>query len=129
LSFKRHDLIDSKAEAAKEYDIVICNNVLQHFPEHTRELILVNILENLQDRGTLALETDHLFFNSEEEEKWLAPYYKWKKHLKKFGLKQATIKNSRTLWGSNVVFRYEKNRNKFKDGTYRIRNEKLEKKR
>lgn len=126
MDFKQHDIISGPAEKQKQYDVAVCNNVLQHFPKHTRELILTNILTNMEDGGILALENNHLEFKDDEEKKWLSPYYKWKKDLACFGLTAKKIENKYT-YGKQpiIVFQYNKKGNKFRDKNFAIRNKKL----
>jgi chemotaxis methyl-accepting protein methylase len=128
MDFKRHDLINSRA-SEKTYDVVICNNVLQHFPRHTRELILIHILENLKDGVVLTFERNLFSFQSDTEQEWLDPYYKWKKNLSRFGLMVDRIENKHSLLKMPVVvYRYHDGKNKFKNGEYAIRDGKLVKK-
>jgi chemotaxis methyl-accepting protein methylase len=125
MKFKQHDLLRGPAEADKQYDVIVCNNVLQHFPPATRELILANLLANLADGGILALERDHLEFNDAEEKAWLAPYYRWKKDLARFGLAAKKIEQETAGWGWPVtVFEYKRKKNKFRDKKIASRNNK-----
>lgn len=120
MDFKQHDIISGPVEAEKKYSTTVCNNVLQHFPRHTRELILLNILQNLEDGGTLALEKNHREFYSKNEEEWLKPYYKWKKSLNKFGLTPIKIGDNEV-----TVFKYNEKNNPFRKNKYALRDKKL----
>lgn len=125
MSFKQHDAINGPAEEQKQYDVAVCNNVLQHLPRHTREVMLINILANLRDGGILALEQNHFSFSGNDEKEWLLPYYKWKRDLARFGLTSRRLGNRYTLGESPVtIFEYRRKKNRFRDGRFAIRGKK-----
>lgn len=127
LSFAVHDIIDGPIQTSKAYDLAICNTVLQHYPEWTRELILINMLKNLKDGGILALEHNEVldgFGSTPERIAWLRPYYQWKETLDKFGLHKEKIEPE-GFWLPMTVYRYNQSQNSFKGRNYGVRNQSL----
>jgi chemotaxis methyl-accepting protein methylase len=90
VTFDLHDIIDEPV--AGEYNIALINNVLNHYPERTREQILENVLKSLKAGGYLVLEHT-MSPMSDEEREWLGPYNDWREDFaEKFNLKEIPIK-------------------------------------
>ncbi len=107
MDFQVHDIVSWPFWEEKR-DVIICNNLLQHFTTITRNKVIKNILSNLKEWWILALEHNHFSFRDKEEEKWLTPYYRWKKMLWKHWLYEERIENLDTPWKSPVIiYRYK----------------------
>lgn len=88
--FVSHDLIDKPAEG--NFSIVLMNNVLNHYPQETREKIVKNALSSLRPGGFLVLEHT-MRPRTEGEEDWLVPYNKWRDEFaEKFDLEEVAVK-------------------------------------
>lgn len=109
LSFLKHDIINGPLETDKQYDIVICNNVLIHYRDWERNLILTHSLANLKDKGVLGIESSvwTSFDSSENVRNWVRKYFKWiNRSFSRFGLKPEESKipdddKPVTLWRYN----------------------------
>lgn len=122
VEFSVHDIIDSPFHQ-NEYDVVFCNNLLMHYPAHTRELIVIHLLKSLKDGGMLALEYEEMLGGmggTAERTRWLAPYNKWKSDLGRFGLTLVP-----DVFFSQRIYRYSKPTNSFDDGEWVIRDGQL----
>ena len=129
LSFSTHDIIDGPFQPRTQapYNLTICNNVLLHYPAWTRELALLNMLENLSDGGVLALEHNEWLGGigmTGERASWLAPYYEWKETLSRFGLQKEELKPEGS-WMPLTIYRYDSKTNPYKGKTMAIRNMQL----
>lgn len=93
INFLLHDVIDIPVKG--QFDIVLMNNVLNHYPEETRRKILKNVLASLKPGGFLVLEHTMGPMNDTERE-WLMPYNEWReKFAEEFGLEEIGVK---TRW-------------------------------
>lgn len=122
VEFSVHDIIDSPFRQ-NGYDVVFCNNLLMHYPVHTRELIMIHLLRSLKDGGMLALEYEEMLGGiggTVERTRWLAPYNKWKSDLGSFGLTLVP-----DVFFSQRIYRYTKSANIFDNGEWVIRDKKL----
>jgi chemotaxis methyl-accepting protein methylase len=129
LAFSTHDIIDGPflPNNKAEYDLALCNNVLQHFPAWTRELMLLHILENMKDGALLVLEHNELLYGlgmTQERVAWLKPYYDWKETLDRFGLQKEKIEPECLLLPM-TVYRYDPTKNPYKGKHYAIRDKAL----
>ncbi len=80
IDFKIYDIL-RKPHFKEKFDIIVLNNILMHYPEKTRERILENALEILKEGGFLLVEPEEHYFYNQEREKWLTPYYQWRKKI------------------------------------------------
>lgn len=122
VNFSQHDIIDRPFPRLNK-DIIVCNNLLQHYPKHTRSLILIHLLRSLKDGGVLALEHDEMLGGlgfTPERFAWLAPYYEWKKDLSEFGLSLMP-----GFFPSQRLYRYSRNQDIYASGDYALRNGEL----
>ena len=74
-SFEAHDMLDGPVEG--QYNIVIMNHVLIHYPANTAERILTNALKSLRPGGFVVLESKMSPMNDHERD-WLTPYNDWR---------------------------------------------------
>src|SRR3989338_7474289 len=90
ITFVLHDVIDTPVEG--RFDLVLMNNVLNHYPEDTLAKILKNILASLKPGGFLIIEPIMRPMNDREKE-WLEPYNDWRERFAhKFGLEEIAVK-------------------------------------
>ena len=75
VEFVRHDIV--QGPVAGKFDVVLVNNVLQHYPQAAREQIVRNMLASLKPGGLLVMERTKNPISSDEA-KWLNPYNKWR---------------------------------------------------
>lgn len=86
-SFMLHDMLEGPYRKG-EFDIAVMSNVLLHYPEKGREIILKNALSSLRHRGVLALESKMRPIRAEEVD-WLLPYNEWRDRItEKFPLQE-----------------------------------------
>lgn len=89
--FQIHDIIDGPPPG--KYDIVVMNNVLLHYPEKTREMMLRNALASLRPGGFLVLEC--ALFPLPNEERWRGPYNEWRREFaERFSLEEISVGDS-----------------------------------
>jgi len=120
--FSQHDIIDSPF-SGNGYDAVFCNNLLLHYPEHTRALILSNLLKALRSGGVVALEHNEMLggiAGSTERTAWLKPYYVWKEHLESFGLT-----HMEGISPSQRLYRYREKDNAYAGKNWALRDRQL----
>ena len=90
INFVLQDIIDKPVEG--NYEVALINNVLNHYPEATREKILKNVIASLKPGGYIVLEHTMSPLN-QKEEKWLNPYNEWRSRFaEKFCLKEIGVK-------------------------------------
>lgn len=116
INFYVNDIIDRPfSKHGQLYDVIICNNVLYHYPASTRDVIIINLLENIKDGGILVLENierNGLSDNRNLEalrENLLKPYFAWRETFGEFGLRQEKIENDSFITPLNI-YRYQGNR-------------------
>lgn len=94
ISFEEHDIIDSPVDG--QYDLVVMNHVLIHYPPPMCDQILKNALSSLKPGGILVLE--HTLVPRENEKEWLGPYNRWRDNItEKFPLEEVETK----IWYSD----------------------------
>ncbi|MFC1616514.1 CheR family methyltransferase [Patescibacteria group bacterium] len=119
MDFRVHDGIAGPV-VERGMDVAVCNNVLLHYPEATRELILINILRSLRDGGQLHLEKMEILTGNGARTRWLAPYQEWRRTaLNKFGLRQVEHTLSRSNWPFRY-YEYDESLNQYSDGEYEV---------
>ena len=126
IKFARHDIIDKPYGDQAHYNIIICNNVLMHYPSWTRDLIMVNMIHSLRDNGVLVFEHNEWLGGigmTGRRAEWLEPYYEWKKDLSRFGLQHVELNKSYVLPDS--FYKYTQSENQFSGKKYGIRGQKL----
>jgi chemotaxis methyl-accepting protein methylase len=95
VNFAKHDILERPVEG--KFDVVLISNVLNHYPEESREKILRNALASLRPGGFFVLEHIQRPINKEEAE-WLDPYNEWRREFApKFGLEEVSVEH---LWGT-----------------------------
>lgn len=103
LSFNVHDLINGPFLSNQEspYDIVICNNVLIHYPDHTRGKMFTNLLANMAKGSLLFLSEPCSGLI------WSDSYRDWLKTLPQYGFRRDWVKTERLVMPVDV-YRYIK---------------------
>lgn len=119
INFSAHDILTAPYGNPATYDVVICNNVLPHYSNWERDLILSHLLHSMKDGGFLALENNRNLTISlgpePKREVWLKSYFAWKNNLARFGLEQEAYKfNYDNYFFKIFLFRYNAEKNKYR---------------
>ncbi|MBI2637715.1 MAG: methyltransferase domain-containing protein [Candidatus Sungbacteria bacterium] len=89
ISFEEHDILESPVSG--EYDVLLMNHVLLHYPQKRCEQILKNALSSLRPGGFLVLDGMR---PRENEKEWLGPYSEWREHItENFPLEEVLVKD------------------------------------
>jgi chemotaxis methyl-accepting protein methylase len=75
ISFVQHDIVSSPI--GSDFDLALVNNVLMHYPDKTRDVIMRNVISSLRPGGYLTIEAK-IPLGDSEENAWLTPYYAWR---------------------------------------------------
>jgi chemotaxis methyl-accepting protein methylase len=99
--FATHDIIDHPVDG--QYDVVIANNVLSHFPEATRNRVMHNMLASLRPGGLLILEPN---YTPKAGNAGVGNgYYEWRQQLgEAFGLQRPTSDNHDLYMGTSACW-------------------------
>jgi hypothetical protein len=119
VNFSTQNIFDSPLPL-NNYDIVICNNVLQYYPTAERELMVARILESLKDQGIFLTEHTHTIpggATKEQEEFW-RDFINWQNDLSKLGL---SIIEENGWWRFNA-YRYNPSKNQYRGKRLTIQN-------
>jgi len=125
VNFGEHDLINGPYKKEPVYDVVICNNVLLHYPGWTRELMLANLLQSAKDGAKVYFERVDLSSSSQERLDWLRPYIAWKQTLEKFGLKPMKLEENYYEARITNGYEYDSSKNQYLGRHFAIREKKL----
>lgn len=89
-----------------------------HYPPWTRDLIIANITQSLNDGATFTLEQNEIMdvFMNDMRREWLKPYYDWKEDLSRFGLTRKLGK-----WAGQFFYTYSQNDNLYAGAQFGIR--------
>ncbi|MEI7989616.1 MAG: CheR family methyltransferase [Chloroflexota bacterium] len=122
LKFERYDIIDKPFVAKSKFDLIVCNNVLYHYPVGTRELMLQHILESMADGGKLILEKEEKgeYGLNGDRAAWLYPYYECKNVFGHFGLKPNKYPTDAWMFNDNF-YEYDESQNQYKGKMFAIR--------
>lgn len=85
INFANHDILETRLP--KTYDVVLLLNVLRHFPEKDREIILANLFDSVDDDGWLICESAVWKDPDEERES----YCRWMADISRFGFEKQHI--------------------------------------
>lgn len=122
VNFSTRNIVDTLLPS-NNYDIVICNNVLQYYSTTEREFMVARMLESLKDQGIFLTEHTHTVpggANKEQEEFWRT-FIQWQHDLSKLGLSRI----EKDGWLRFNGYRYDASSNQYKGKRLAIQNDML----
>lgn len=89
VTFQQHDILDGPVK--NKYDLALINNVLMHYPNRSRDIIVRNVLASLRQGGVITLEWG-MFHARPNEPDTMKSYDRWKSSFaNRFGLELVNV--------------------------------------